>query len=160
MTTINNIDAVEKSFFRSLGNGKQALADAVTMIKSVVDSRDTTVLARAMQRAKDEKGDDKAVAALKLMIVSVWPGAKAGATKKGDMSIRIKGVKADPAIVETLDTLVADGVSLRGTILSKTLKKADDTAFDVAKWAARQHKAHPDQLDAMIAALQALRSQA
>ena len=158
MTTRNDIFAVEAKFYKALGNGAAALGYAVEMIESVVTSRDTTVLTRAMDRAAS-KGDDKATAALKLMVRNVWPGSKASKSKKtGQTSIKISGVEADQDALAVCKALVADGVSLRGTLLSKAFGSGEEKPFDVEAWAKRTVKAHPAQLEAMIAALQAQRS--
>lgn len=155
---INDINSVEAKFYKALGNGAAALGYAVEMIESVVQSRDTTVLTRAIDRAAS-KGDDKAVASLKLMIRNVWEGAKMTKSKTtGQTSIKIKGIDASVWALSTCQQLVADGVSLRGTLLSKAFAtEAEQKAFDVTKWAERSLKAHPEDLEAMIAALQALR---
>jgi len=153
MTTINDIMKVEGQFYASLGNGKAALEHAATMINAVVTSRDTTVLRKAIKRA-GQKGDDRAVQALKLIIRNVWPGA----SYSKDGEIKIKGIRADSDAVDTMNTLVSDGVSLRGTLLQQAYKSATVKEFDVQVWAKRMHKAHGDELEAMIAALQALRS--
>lgn len=153
----NDIFAVETKFYKSLGNGAAALEYAVEMVASVVKSRDTTVLTRAIDRAAG-KGDDKAVASLKLIIRNVWPNAKAVKVKKtGITSIKIKGIEADEEALETCHALVADGASLRGTLLSKAFGTKTDKVFNVEAWAKRSAKAHPEYLEAMIAALQAQR---
>lgn len=155
---VNDVFSVEKKFYKSLGNGAAALSYAVEMIESVVTSRDTTVLTRAIDRAAS-KGDDKAVASLKLLIRNVWPGSKSNKSRKtGQTSIKISGVEADEYAISVCRALVADGVSLRGTLLSKAFIPAEEKPFDVEAWAKRTVKAHPDQLEAMIAALQAQRS--
>lgn len=154
----NDIMSIESKFYKALGNGAAALGYAVEMIESVVASRDTTVLTRAMDRAAS-KGDDKAVASLKLMIRNVWPGSKANKSKKtGQTTLKISGVEADPDAVAMCKALVSDGVSLRGTLLTKAFAPTEEKPFDVEAWAKRTYKAHPDQLDVMIAALQAQRS--
>lgn len=154
----NDVMNLESNFYRSLGNGKEALKYAADMIQSVVTSRDTTVLSRAIERAA-KKGDDKAAASLRLVIRSVWPEAKTTKDKQGKVSIKIKGVEHDDKALETLSGLVSDGVSLRGTLLTKAFKKETETKeFDATAWAERVTKAHPDALEAMIAALQAKRN--
>ena len=155
----NDIKAIENKFVTSLGSGKAALEHASTLIHSVVDSRDTTVLTRAMTRAKS-KGDDKACASMRLILLAVWPKAVLKFDTKAKAYVfKIKGIEAEEWALEALSALVDDGASLRGSLITKTFK-ADktETAFDAVKWAERQEKAHPDQLEAMIAALQALRA--
>lgn len=153
----NDVMNIESKFYTSLGNGKAALAYAVDMVKSVADSRDTTVLTRAIKRAMS-KGDDKAAGSLRFMIRHVWPGVKATKNKKtGDITIKISGIEHEPEAIETLDALVADGVSLRGTLLTQAFMPKDKPAFDPMKQAQRFTKSHNKaQVTAYIAALQAL----
>ena len=157
-TQVNDIFAVESKFYASLGNGAAALQYASEMIESVVTSRDTTVLTRAMDRASS-KGDDKAVASLKMLVRNVWPTSKAIKNKKtGKTAIKIKGIDACQDAIETMKALVLDGVSLRGTLLVQAFNTdGSKPAFDVVKWATRMDKAHHEHLEAMIAALQAVR---
>jgi hypothetical protein len=149
---------LESKFYSSLGNGAAALQYAVEMINSVVASRDTTVLSKAITRAV-KKGDDKAAQSVRFMVRQVWPGVKSGKDKAGQVSIKIKGIDHDEEAIQTLKSLVSEGASLRGTKLTKTFKsdeEKDSEEFDYVQWAKRMDKAH--DLDKMIAALQALRS--
>ena len=64
----------------------------------------------------------------------------------------------DEGAVAVVMDMVQRKVSLSGTAIKAALVgKQEKPEFDVTAWADRIVKAHPDQIDAMIAALQAKR---
>lgn len=155
----NDIKTTENAFVRNLGNGVKAAEYLGTLVEAVVASRDTTIITRVLQRA-DKAGDAHAVGSIKVVVRNVWPGAKLGKGKTdGTYTLKIAGVEADDDGLGRLKTAITEGLSIRGKKFRETIEpKGEEDAFDVAKWAERTAKAHPDKLDAMIAALQALRS--
>ena len=74
--------------------------------------------------------------------------------------IKIKDATLSNAAVDTLAKLVADDTSMRGSNWAKAFApEKQETAFDPQAWAQRMVKSNgADQLEAMIAALQAQRS--
>jgi len=164
MTNTNNIMKIESEFYRSLGNGVKSLGYIKDMILSVVDSRDTTVLSRAILRAGN-KGDNHADRALRLAISQVFEGAKM--VKKptgGGISIKISGTTVSEAGIKRLKDAATSGLSIRSSAYAKILKGTKDedekSEFDVKAWAVRMKKAHKDDLGKMIAALQAVSKEA
>lgn len=145
-------------FSRNLGNGAAALADVAVALEHVRTNRDTTVLVRMIERAK-EKQDAAAASATMFLVRQVFEGAKAGKTKDGRMTIKIKDAVVSNTAPATIDRLVSEGTSLRGPKVREAFKSDDEKQkdFDVKAWAARAAKAHPDQINAMIAALQEAR---
>ena len=143
----------------SLGNGKAALAEAHQAIEAVVISRDTTVIGRMIDAARD-KQDNAAAQTLSFLTRQVWPKAKITVSKKDDRtSIIIKGIEARNEPVVTLAECVTKGLSLRGATLRKEMTGETTTPdFDATKWAdnmvARGHK-NGLTLAAMKAALDA-----
>ncbi len=80
------------------------------------------------------------------------------ATDGYTLSIQIKDSTLSNSAVKTLSE-VAGQVSLRGSNWRKAFTpETEPKAFDPAAWAARMATARPDQLEAMIAALQAQRA--
>lgn len=156
----NNVEAIETAFYRALGNGKLAASHMRDLIKSVVSSRDTTIIAKAIYRAK-EKSDDKAASVLSTVTREVFPDAKITKDKSGKFSIKIKGIAANEKAIERLNDAVNSGLSIRGATFLKAVKgekEKTETQFDAKAWAERAIKAQGDEnIDAMIAALQAKR---
>lgn len=158
----NNVETIESAFYRALGNGKLAATHMRDLIVSVVSSRDTTIIAKAIKRAKD-KGDDKAASVLMLATQQVFPAPTdkkiITKDKAGKYSIKIAGIQADKAAIARLEKAVSEGLSIRGAGFAKTLKgetKKDETPIDYKAKATRLVKDGVD-IDLMIAALQALR---
>lgn len=165
MSKLNDILAVEKKFYSSLGDGAKAGVYLKDMVLSVVDSRDTTVLSRAIQRAEDNKADTQAVKAIRTVVSQVWPKAKVSRNNVTNrLSIIIKGIDADQDALARLKaaTECEKPLSIRGTAFLKTIKgthDAEEKDFDPKKMAEGWFKRHDhEQLEAYIAALQALRS--
>lgn len=156
---VNDIRNVENNFVNSLGNGKKAVEHLASLMGAVVSSRDTTIITRIMRRAHT-KDDTGAISAIRLTVGQVFPGANLKLDKKtGEYTLKIKGVSADDDAMKRLNEAVERGLSLRHATF-RSLIKADvkeEKPFDPKAWAERTTKAHPDQIEAMIAALQALR---
>ena len=158
-TTVNNIETVSGNFFRNLGNGVKAASDLQEMVLSVVKSRDTTVLSKAMYRAEKEKNDTNASGAIRIVVGEVYPDAKLHKNKEtGEYKITIKGCEADANALTRLATVVEKGLSLRHATFRKTMKgDVEKPAFDAIKAAESFIKAHknPAEVIAYIHALQA-----
>ncbi len=156
----NDIKTVEDKFINSLGSGVGAAKQLSEMIKSVSSSRDTTVLARSIFRS-EKKGDLAAASIVRFVTGQVWPKAKVQKVKDGVPKITIKGIEHNQEAINRLVGAVEKNLSIRHTTFRKVVKGDTDTepkTFDPKAWAERQAKSHKDSLDAMIAALQAMRS--
>jgi len=158
-TTVNNIETVSGNFFRNLGNGVKAASNLQDMVLSVVKSRDTTVLSKAMYRAEKEKNDTNASGAIRVVVGEVYPDAKLHKNKEtGEYKITIKGCEADADALTRLATVVEKGLSLRHATFRKTMKgDVDKPAFNPIDAAAKFVKSHknPAEVIAYIHALQA-----
>ena len=149
------MENIVKSFARSLGNGIAMGEQLKAAIDHVIKERDTTVIVKLINAAQ-KKGDKQAESAVKFTFGKIYDGAEIE-TKKGNLSIRIKNATLSNSAVDTLNSL-AGKVSMRGTNWNKAFKgETDKPEFDVQAWAEKQVKARPEQLEAMIAALQAQR---
>lgn len=165
MTTVNNVENLESTFYRNLGDGVKACAALAGMIESVVTSRDTTVLTKAMRRAVEDKQDEQAARAVALVASQVWPKAKIGKTKDGVMTIRIKGIQACDDALARLRNAVDRDLSIRHSTFRKTIKPVyqeqdspelalSKKVTGLVKWC---DKTEGVTIDALIAALQAAR---
>ena len=146
------------TFNRSLGNGAAMGVAFKGAIDHVIAERDTTVIVKLINACK-AKNDAMAERAVRTTFAAIFDGAKIAKNKNG-ISIKIKDATLSNAAVDTLAQLVADGVSMRGSNWAKAFapEKAE-TVFDPQAWAQRMVKSNgADQLEAMIAALQAQRS--
>lgn len=155
--TTNNVQKIESAFYAALGTGTVAAKHMADLIKSVSVSRDTTIISKAMTRAK-EKGDDKAASVLGLAMREVFPKVKV-TNKAGKYSFTIKGIQADEKAVARLESAVAKNLSIRGDTFRKAImaeKPVATPVIDYKKKAENIQKSGAD-LDKMIAALQALR---
>jgi len=148
------------TFNRNLGNGAkmgEAFKDAVD---HVIAQRDTTVIVKLLNACKAKK-DAAAERSVRVTFAAIFDGAKITKTKNG-ISIKIKDATLSNAAVDKLAQLVASDTSMRGSNWSKAFapEKAEKE-IDVQAWAERAVKSNgSDQLEAMIAALQALRNTA
>ena len=153
MTIENTI----KNFSNNIGNGVNLGVHFKSIIDHVIAKRDTTPLVKIINAAINR--NDKEVASVtRVTFGKIFEGAKIKSKNGKVLSIQIKDATLSNSAVKTLSE-VAGNVSMRGANWKKAF--APDTepkAFDVALWAARQATARPDQLEAMIAALQAQRA--
>tara|TARA_Y100001938_G_scaffold133207_1_gene192305 strand:+ start:1050 stop:1541 length:492 start_codon:yes stop_codon:yes gene_type:complete len=155
MTSI--IENVVKNFSNNIGNGINLGIHFKSIVDHVIKTGDTTPIVKAMN-ASINRGDTALTSQLRVTTGKIWIGAKIKSKNGKVISIKIKDAKLSNSAVKALSE-VSGTVSMRGTNWKKAF--ASDTepkAFDVALWAARQATARPDQLEAMIAALQAQRA--
>lgn len=159
----NDIMKTESKFYANLGNGQKAGEYLQDMVKSVTVSRDTTVIVKAIQRA-EAKGDKAAASVVRFVFGQVFPSAKVTKSKAGDLSLKIKGIEHDDKALERLAEAVSKGLSIRHSTFRKTVQGEQAQAeFDLQKYAktiASRLKREGQSLDAVIAALQAVRSEA
>ena len=153
MTIENTI----KNFSNNIGNGVNLGVHFKAIIDHVIAKRDTTPLVKIINAAINRK--DKEVAnVIRFTFGKIFEGSKIKTKANKVLSIQIKDSTLSNSAVKTLSE-VAGQVSLRGSNWRKAFTpETEPKAFDVALWAARQATARPDQLEAMIAALQAQRA--
>ena len=161
MTSVTfDINANVNKFATAVGNGAtmgKVFRDAVDY---VIASRDTTVILRMMQRAT-MRGDKGAANLVRSTFGKIFVGAKFTSKAGNIVGIKIKDAELSNSAVNALHTLVDDEkASMRGPKWKEAFKTDNNSTtaqFDAAAWAERAHKAHPADLEAMIAALQARR---
>ena len=153
MTIENTI----KNFSNNIGNGVNLGVHFKSIIDHVIAKRDTTPLVKIINAAINR--NDKEVAnVIRFTFGKIFEGSKIKTKANKVLSIQIKDATLSNSAVKTLSE-VSGTVSLRGSNWRKAFTpETEPKAFDVALWAARQATARPDQLEAMIAALQAQRA--
>lgn len=153
MTIENTI----KNFSNNIGNGVNLGVHFKSIIDHVIAKRDTTPVVKILNAAINR--NDKEVAnVIRFTFGKIFEGSKIKTKANKVLSIQIKDATLSNSAVKTLSE-VSGTVSLRGSNWRKAFTpETEPKAFDVALWAARQATARPDQLEAMIAALQAQRA--
>ena len=160
MTNKFDLETTVKSFISATGSGALMGKNYLAAINHVIASDDTTVILRMAQRCK-ARGDAGAYSAVLNTFSKIYVGTKIN--KKGGkvVGLRIKDATLSNSAVEALHTLVNGKISMRGTnwkAAFKTEAEQEAAKFDAQKWAVAQVKKNgSDNLDVMIAALQALR---
>tara|TARA_R110002167_G_scaffold336693_1_gene544093 strand:+ start:194 stop:715 length:522 start_codon:yes stop_codon:yes gene_type:complete len=128
-----NIMDIQKTiltpFNRSLGNGAAMGALFALAIDHVIIERDTTVIVKLINAAKDKK-DSQAERAIRTTFAAIFEGAKTVKVTKG-ISIKIKDATLSNSAVDSLKELVADGVSMRGDKWSKAFKASDEVEVEL-----------------------------
>jgi len=153
MTIENTI----KNFSNNIGNGVNLGVHFKSIIDHVIAKRDTTPLVKIINAATNRSDKDIA-SAIRVTLGKIYVGAKIKTKANKVVSIQIKDAKLSNSAVKALSD-VAGSVSMRGSNWKKAFTPdTEPKAFDVALWAARQATSRPDQLEAMIAALQAQRA--
>ena len=153
MTIENTI----KNFSNNIGNGVNWGVHFKSIIDHVIAKRDTTPVVKILNAAINR--NDKEVAnVIRFTFGKIFEGSKIKTKANKVLSIQIKDATLSNSAVKTLSE-VSGTVSLRGSNWRKAFTpETEPKAFDVELWAARQATARPDQLEAMIAALQAQRA--
>ena len=151
------IENTVKNFSNNIGNGVNLGVHFKSIIDHVIAQRDTTPVVKILNAAINR--NDKEVAnVIRFTFGKIFEGSKIKTKANKVLSIQIKDSTLSNSAVKTLSE-VAGQVSLRGSNWRKAFTpETEPKAFDVALWAARQATARPDQLEAMIAALQAQRA--
>ena len=117
-------------FNRSLGNGAQMGVLFALAIDHVIENRDTTVIVKLINSAKNKK-DAQAERAIRSTFAAVFEGSKVTKTKTG-IAIKIKDATLSNSAVDSLKELIGEGVSMRGDKWSKAFK-AEDEGMAVAE---------------------------
>ena len=160
MTNKFNLETTVNSFISATGSGASMGKNFRDAINHVIASDDTTVILRIAQRCK-ARGDAGAYSAVLNTFSKIYVGTKLNMKGGKIVGLRIKDATRSNSAVEALHTLVNGKISMRGTnwkAAFKTEAEQEATKFDAQKWAVAQVKKNgSDNLDVMIAALQALR---
>jgi hypothetical protein len=158
----NDIEAIAVAFYKNLGNGAAAGENLAKIIHAVVQSRDTTIFARYVHRVTTEKKDANAARAMRRVFKAVFPDAKMATGKDGKPVFKIQGAMHNEDAIKRMDAAVKDKVSLRGKFADLVVGEStnEPKPFDpkaTAERLVKAHKDHPEDIDALIAALQQAR---
>ncbi len=131
-TQTNNIKTLENAFISNMGSGKQAAIKLAQLIDMSRTSEDSRSLANALTRLR--KADDaQGYSATKKIILSVFPKAKAQASKdKKNIVIKDMMTEVDNDAIDRLIDGVKQGLSIRSTLAAIV---ADDSPkeYDLIK---------------------------
>ena len=131
-TQTNNIKTLENAFISNMGSGKQAAIKLAQLIDMSRTSEDSRSLANALTRLK--KADDaQGYSATKKIILSVFPKAKAQASKdKKTIVIKDMMVEVNDKAIDRLVDGIKQGLSIRSTLAAIV---ADDSPkeYDLIK---------------------------
>jgi len=153
MTIENTI----KNFSTNIGNGINLGVHFKSIIDHVIAQRDTTPLVKIINAAINRSDKDIA-SSIRFTFGKIFDGAKIKSKNGKVVSIKIKDATLSNSAIKTLSE-VSGSVSMRGANWKKAFTPVtEQKPFDVALWAARQATSRPDQLEAMITALQAQRA--
>ena len=151
------IENTVKNFSNNIGNGINLGIHFKSIIDHVIAKRDTTPLVKIINAAINRSDKDIA-SSIRFTFGKIFDGAKIKSKNGKVLSVQIKNAKLSNSAVKALSE-VSGQVSMRGSNWKKAFSTGTEPkAFDVALWAARQATARPDQLEAMITALQAQRA--
>lgn len=128
-SAVNDIDGVKAQFIRSLGNGVKAGEYLQQLILSVVKSRDTTILVKAITGAL-EKNDDQAARTIRMVAGQVWPKARVTTKPGKPVSIKISGITEDQEALNRLADATERGLSIRHQTYRNTIAPKEDKLFE------------------------------
>lgn len=131
-TQTNNIKTLENAFISNMGSGKQAAIKLAQLIDMSKTSEDSRSLANALTRLK-KADDSQGYSATKKIILSVFPKAKAQASKdKKTIVIKDMMVEVNDKAIDRLVDGIKQGLSIRSTLAAIV---ADDSPkeYDLIK---------------------------
>lgn len=131
-TQTNNIKTIENAFISNMGSGKQAAIKLAQLIDMSKTSEDSRSLANALTRLR--KADDaQGYSATKKIILSIFPKAKAQASKdKKSIIIKDMMVQVNDDAINRLIDGVKQGLSIRST-LAAIVANDDKPDYDLIK---------------------------
>ncbi len=131
-TQTNDIKTLENAFISNMGSGKQAAIKLAQLIDMSRTSEDSRNLANALTRLK--KADDaQGYSATKKIILSIFPKAKAQASKdKKSIIIKDMMVQVNDDAINRLVDGVKQGLSIRST-LAAIVANDDKPDYDLIK---------------------------
>ena len=150
---MENIKTFVGNFSRNLGNGIAMGQNTLDAVNHAIKTGDTSIIAMMLDKIKSKKDGANN---FELTIRSIWSGVSINIDKKTNQyRIKTKGATLTNSAVDTLNQLVADSVSMRGSKWSSAFRtEAEVVDFDPIKYAQGIAKRNPERINAMIAALQ------
>ena len=155
---MENIKTFVGNFSRNLGNGIAMGQNTLDAVNHAIKTGDTSIIAMMLDKIKSKKDGANN---FELTIRSIWSGVSINIDKKTNQyRIKTKGATLTNSAVDTLNQLVADGTSMRGSKWSSAFRtEAEVVDFDPIKYAQGIAKRNPERINAMIAALQVVQKE-
>ena len=155
---MENIKTFVGNFSRNLGNGVAMGQNTLDAVNHAIKTGDTSIIAMMLDKIKSKKDGANN---FELTIRSIWSGVSINIDKKTNQyRIKTKGATLTNSAVDTLNQLVADSVSMRGSKWSSAFRtEAEVVDFDPIKYAQGIAKRNPERINAMIAALQVVQKE-
>ena len=160
----NDIKSLENKFITNMGSGVAAGANLYELIRTTMNSEDGRSLASAIARLI-KKGDTQGASATKAIVGAVFVGAKLKKAKdKKTLILDITNVDVDNFALSRFAAAIHPDrkLSLRSTLVKEVLTQKKPSKVELPKsskaFAERMNK-QGYTLDAVIASLQALRSE-
>ena len=146
------------NFSRNLGNGVAMGQNTLDAVNHAIKTGDTSIIAMMLDKIKSKKDGANN---FELTIRAIWSGVSINIDKKtGQYRIKTKNATLSNSSVDTLNQLVADGISMRGSKWSKAFNTDTEVKeFDPIKYAQGIAKRNPERIKAMIAALQVVQKE-
>ncbi len=146
------------NFSRNLGNGIAMGQNTLDAVNHAIKTGDTSILALMLDKVKSKKDGANN---FEVTIRAIWTYVSINIDKKtGQYRIKTKNATLTNSSVDTLNQLVADGVSMRGPKWAKAFRtETEEEEFDAAKYAQGQKKRNPERIKSMIAALQVVQKE-
>jgi hypothetical protein len=155
---MENISKFVGNFSRNLGNGIAMGQNTLDAVNHAIKTGDTSIIAMMLDKIKSKKDG---ATNFELTVRSIWSGVSINIDKKtGQYRIKTKNATLTNSAVDTLNQLVADGVSMRGSKWSSAFNTDTEVKeFDPIKYAQGIAKRNPERINAMIAALQVVQKE-
>jgi hypothetical protein len=156
--SVTNISKFVGNFSRNLGNGIAMGQNTLDAVNHAIKTGDTSILALMLDKVEAKKDGSSN---FQSTIRSIWSGVSINIDKKTNQyRIKTKNATLSNSSVDTLNQLVADGISMRGSKWSKAFNtETEPKEFDAAKYAQGIAKRNPERIKAMIAALQVVQKE-
>ena len=146
------------NFSRNLGNGIAMGQNTLDAVNHAIKTGDTSIIAMMLDKIKSKKDGANN---FELTIRSIWSGVSINIDKKTNQHrIKTKNATLTNSAVDTLNQLVADGMSMRGSKWSSAFRtEAEVVEFDPVKYAQGVAKRNPERIKAIIGALQVIQKE-
>ena len=156
--SVTNISKFVGNFSRNLGNGIAMGQNTLDAVNHAIKTGDTSIIAMMLDKIKSKNDGANN---FELTIRSIWAGVSINIDKKTNQyRIKTKNATLTNSAVDTLNQLVADGVSMRGSKWSSAFRtEAEVVDFDPIKYAQGVAKRNPERIKAIIGALQVIQKE-
>lgn len=154
------VKTARNTFVKSMGDGAKAAQALKVMIDDMLDNElDGRVIAAALNDITTNQVQDLAgYRATKAILGLIFTGLKFKLDDQENIKIGTKNAVFNPEVYNRFADAVADGVSIRGTLVDRVKGEKDKVEFDLVKYASQLVKRADKEgitKAALIAAIQA-----